>query len=122
MFSRLFDDSALHQPAVEPGIMVVGFGGQKEIESVDDYILENYNDLDNLYTELVSSITNNESVLKHHFDEETVVVAKAIAVSALTSIQGRAATYSYISRDRQMAENVRFIREKLFPGKNPGRA
>ncbi len=83
---------------------------------VDNYVDQNYDALSFLYQDLIDKITNNNDLLKHYFDEETILVAKEIAVSISKYILSRHIPPSYIIRDKQMAETIKFIKEVLFPG------
>lgn len=86
------------------------------ISYVDNYVVQNYDTLRVLYQELIELISNNVDLLKHHFDEETIIVAKEIAVSISKYILSRQVALSYVIRDKRMAETIKFIKEDIFPG------
>ena len=83
---------------------------------VNDYIVQNYEVVYALYQDLVDLITNNTDVLGQYYDEETLLVAGEVAVSVSQYILSRSVTQSYIIRDKRMAENVKFLKEVLYPG------
>jgi erythromycin esterase len=85
-------------------------------EYVDDYVVKNYETLRVLYQKLINIITNNADLLKQYFDEETILVAREIAVSISKYILSQYVPISYTIRDKQMAETIKFIKEVLFPG------
>jgi erythromycin esterase len=86
------------------------------ISYVDNYVVQNYDTLRVLYQELIELISSNIDLLRYHFDEETIMVAKEIAVSISKYILSRQVPPSYVIRDKQMAETIKFLKEDLFPG------
>jgi len=86
------------------------------ISFIDDYVVQNYDTLRVLYQELYDIISNNVDLLKQYFDEEAIIAAKEIAISISKYIQSRHVPLSYVVRDEQMAENIKYIKEDLFPG------
>lgn len=85
-------------------------------EYVDDYVVKNYETLRVIYQKLINIITNNVDLLKQYFDEETILVAREIAISISKYILSQYVPISYPIRDKQMAETIKFIKEVLFPG------
>jgi erythromycin esterase len=83
---------------------------------VDTYVVQNYETVYGVYQDLIDLITDNMAFLSFYFDEHTLFVAREVAISVRQYILSRNNPPSYIIRDKRMADNVRFIREVLFPG------
>lgn len=89
--------------------------------AVKAYILENYNTLYPLYNNLVSMIEDNSEDLEGYFDEQTVIVAREMAISARTYLDFRGER-KYMDfggrtnvRDHRMFETIQFLRDIVFP-------
>jgi erythromycin esterase len=107
-------DSTFSEAIVEMDRIIVQRRTRREF--VDNYVVQNYDTLRILYHELIDKIVNNFDLLKQYFDEETLLVAKEIAVSISKYILSRNVPASYIIRDKRMAETIKFLKEDLFPG------
>jgi erythromycin esterase len=89
--------------------------------TISSYIEANYASLSQQYGELVQLISTGQDELLEHFDEDTIRLALQVAETAKTFISFRSgdAVFNYqqrvYMRDRQMAENLDFIREQQYP-------
>ena len=84
---------------------------------VDSYVEQNADTLRQIYEMLIDRIEEHTDLLKEHFSEEEILLARQVAVSVSKYILSRKIPPSYVIRDEQMAENIKFIREILYPGR-----
>ena len=108
-------DSMLSNGVFEADSIIVQRRARRSF--VDNYVAQHYETLYPLYQDLVDAISNNREVLESFYSEEVISMALKCAVSVRQYIMSRHDPPSYIIRDKQMAENVKYIKEDLFPGK-----
>lgn len=85
----------------------------KNGEAVKNYITANLYELRQKYDKLIKCITDNKTLLRTYYSEEEYQVAKVNAQSARITIDNLKGGFYYV-RDRQMAENVKFLANELY--------
>jgi erythromycin esterase len=84
------------------------------------YIENNYTSLCQQYDQLVTQISDNQDLLKQYYDEDFILTAREMTVSARKYISFRGGDSNIhhdlrvYTRDKQMAETMKYLKDQVF--------
>jgi erythromycin esterase len=87
------------------------------------YIENNYALLCENYDQLVAEISDNTEILRQFYNQDDILTAKVVATSARKYISFRGGDSNInhdlrvYTRDKQMAESFKYLKEEVFPDK-----